>query len=160
MPRLSGFAATCNIERGRLDPVGQKIAAEKIPGRPFLFYPKLCLDHSERLECRLVDRARWFEALSGLIFRQCSAGFWSKNAVDIAPVVALLLEGGLHVSYDLGRIIIRTRGVDRSVPGIHRVGCITPCRVPVRVIPIVPTTVDKDDVVVMRLPPPLVIPKR
>src|SRR5262249_35270093 len=79
---------------------------------------------------------------------------------DVAPVVALLLEGGLHVSYDLGRIIIRTRGVDRSVPGIHRVGCITPCRVPVRGIPIVPTTVDKDDVVVMRLPPPLVIPKR
>ena len=85
----------------------------------------------------------------------------SKNAVDFALVVALLLKRRLHVGYDLAGIFLRTRGVDRPVIIIRGVGRVAPGRVPVVIVPVVPTAEDEHDVIVMmRLPPPLIMPLR
>src|SRR5438552_4966198 len=76
---------------------------------------KVSLHHSERFQGRLVHRARWLNTLGGLILRQRRARLWSENTVDFALVITLLLQRRLHIGYNLSRILLRTRGVDRSI---------------------------------------------
>src|SRR5262249_23372343 len=121
---------------------------------------KLRLDHAERLQRWLIHRASWLEALRRLIFRERSARLRPKHSVDIALIVALLLERGLHVGYDLAGVFMRTRSVDRSIINVDRVRSITPRRVPVGTVPVIPAAVDEDDLRVMPIPPPGVMPKR
>src|SRR5207247_9755977 len=58
---------------------------------------KSWLHHPERFQGWLVHRACWFEALSRLILCQSRARLWSKNAVTLALIVALLYECCLYV---------------------------------------------------------------
>src|SRR5205823_2620736 len=129
----------------------------KIPRR-FRNPIKLRLRHAERFQGWLVHRAGRFETLRGLILRQCRARLRSKNAVDFALIVTLLLKCGLHIGYHLPGILFRIRSVNRSIIIIDRVGSITPRWVPVIIVPEIPATENKHDVVVMRSPPPLVMP--
>src|SRR4030095_9644335 len=84
----------------------------------------------------------------------------SENSVDLALIVALLLKGGLDVGYDLARVFTRARRVDRSVINIDRVRSITPRRVPIGTVPVIPAAVNEREVRVMPIPPPGVMPLR
>src|SRR6266404_5839561 len=132
--RLAASQCQCGSD------LGQKKSPRKKFRGDLRFCPKLSLRHAERFQRWLVHRARWFEALRGLIFRQRRAGLRSEDAVDVALIKSLLLQRGLDVGYDLARILSRIRGVDRSIIIIDRVRCITPRRVPVGTVPVIPAT--------------------
>src|SRR5207302_4136023 len=138
----------------------QKNRRGKIPRR-FRAVLQTSLPHSKRFQRRLVHQARWLKiSLSGLILRQRRAGLLSENSVDLAVIIALLLQRRLDVGYDLRGIVLRIRGVNWSVIIVDRVGGIAPSRIPIIGVPVVPAAVDEHDVVEMGCPPPLWLPDR
>ena len=82
-----------------------------------------------------------------------------EQAVNVALIITLLLQRSLHVGDNLirGQIVI---GVDRSVVGVICARIVTPGRVPIARIPIIPSTESEHDAVVMTVPPAPLMPHR
>src|SRR5690242_3446142 len=137
----------------------KKIAAEN-SAAIFRIKTGVWLGHPECFESRLINRAGWFDTLSGLIFSQSRTGLRSKDTIDFTLIISLLLQGGLDVGNDLAWIHLWIGGVDWAVEIIFRAGIISPRRIPVAGLPVVGRTKHNRDVIMMMAPPPLVMPLR
>src|ERR1700680_1635170 len=93
-----------------------------------------------------------------LVIRDGRARERSEQAVHVAVIMSLLLQCRLHVGYYLiGRQIVIP--VDRSVIWIIRVaGIVAPGRVPKSVVPIIISSTEESDAIVMPSPPTSVVP--
>src|SRR5207244_11443277 len=82
-----------------------------------------------------------------------------EQSIHLTPVLAYLLQHGLHVSDHLIRRLRVVTHIDRSVVGIifgRRI--VTPCRIPVAVVPEVVTATDQLHAIVTRSIPALLVP--
>ena len=94
-----------------------------------------------------------------LIISDRGTSEWSENTVHFPLIIALRLERGLHVSdYLIGRQVVIS--VDWPVIRIIGRRIVTPGRVPIIGIPIVPATEHENDAVVTATPPGSVVPLR
>src|SRR2546422_1514239 len=119
------------------------------------------LSHPEGIERRLIDRRRRSEPLIGLVGGERLAGQRPEQSIHLTSVIAHLLQHGLHVGDHLIRRLSVVTHIDRSVVGIifgRRI--VTPCRIPVAVVPEVVTATDQLHAVVMRSVPALIVPFR
>src|SRR6266498_2640977 len=117
------------------------------------------LSHPEGIERRLIDRRRRGEPLIGLVGGERLAGQRPEQSIHVTPVIAHLLQHGLHVGDHLIRRLSAVTHIDRSVVGIifgRRI--VTPCRIPVAVVPEVVTATDQLHAVVTRPIPALIVP--
>src|SRR4029453_19448637 len=95
----------------------------------------------------------------GLVSCNRLARKWPKQAVDIALIIALLLQRGLNVGDHLiGWQAVIAR--DRAIVSVIRIGCVAPSRVPIARVPSIPPTIYENDTVVMIVPPRPVVPRR
>src|SRR5437868_10774425 len=92
-----------------------------------------------------------------LVTSDCLAGKWTKQAVYLALIITLLLQGGLNIGYYLiGRqAVIR---VDGAIVRVICAGIIPPGWIPVSRVPKIRGTEDEHDSVVMAVPPVLIVP--
>src|SRR5437762_11146667 len=121
----------------------------------------LALSHPEGIERRLVDRRCRGESVIALVSGKRFAGQWPEQSVHLTLVIAHLLQHGLHVGNHFIRWLSTVTHIDRSVVGIifgRRI--VTPCRIPVAVVPEVVTATDQLHAVVMRSVPALIVPFR
>src|SRR5438034_5473129 len=119
------------------------------------------LSHPEGIECRLVDRRRRGEPLIGLVGGERLPGQRPEQSIHLTLVIAHLLQHGLHVSDHLIRRLSTVTRIDRSVVGIifgRRI--VTPCRIPVAVVPVIVTATDQLHAPVMRSIPAPIVPFR
>src|SRR5437870_13443769 len=117
------------------------------------------LSHPEGIERRLIDRRRRSEPLIGLVGGERLAGQRPEQSIHLTSVIAHLLQHGLHVSDHLIRRLRVVTHIDRSVVGIifgRRI--VTPCRIPVAVVPEVVTATDQLLAIVTRSIPALLVP--
>src|ERR1700757_3747201 len=83
----------------------------------------------------------------------------SDQAVHISMIITLLLQRRLRVSnYLVGRQVISR--VNRTIPGVIRVGIVAPCGEPVARVPKIRSAEHEYDAVVMAVPPVLIVPFR
>src|SRR5713101_9042714 len=117
--------------------------------------------HPERIERRLVDHCRHGESLISLISGERLPGQWPEQSIHFTSVIAHLLELSLHVrDHSVGRFSTMTH-IDRGIVGIILgARIVTPCRVPIAVVPIVVTATDQLHSGVMRAVPAPIMPFR
>src|SRR5439155_10261164 len=126
-----------------------------------LVVDSLPLSHPEGIECRLVDHRRRGEPLFGLVGGERLSGHRPEQSIHLTLVIAHLLQHGLHVRDHLIRRLSAVTHIDRCIVGIifgRRI--VTPCRIPVTVVPIVVTATDQLHAVVTRPIPTLIVPFR
>src|SRR5438128_6338744 len=100
----------------------------------------LTLSHAEGIERRLVDRRRRSEPLIGLVGGECLPGQRPEQSIHLTLVIAHLLQRGLHVRNHAIRRLSTMTHIDRSIVGIILFRrTVTPCRIPVAVVPVVVT---------------------
>src|SRR5438445_5329902 len=119
------------------------------------------LAQPEGIECRLVDRRRGGEPLIGLVGGERLPGHRPKQPIHLTLVIAHLLQFSLHVRDHPVRRLSTLTHIDRSIVGIilgRRI--VTPCRIPVAVVPVVITATNQFDTVVTRPIPALIVPFR
>src|SRR5207302_9557345 len=117
--------------------------------------------HPERIERRLVDHCRHGESLISLISGDRLPGQWPEQSVHFTSVIAHLLQLGLHVrDHAVGRFSTMTN-IDRGIVGIILgARIVTPCRIPVTIVPVIVTATDQLHAGVMRAVPAPIMPFR
>src|SRR5438132_5187961 len=110
--------------------------------------------HPERVERRLVCHCRHGESLISLISGERLPGHWPEQSVHFTSVIAHLLKLSLHVrDHAVGRFSAVTH-IDRGIVGIILgARIVTPCRIPVAVVPVIVTAADQLHAGVMRAVP-------
>ena len=106
----------------------------------------------------MIDCGCFCQPVGALVICDRGARLRSKQTIDFALIIALLLQGGLHICDHLIRwqIVI---AVDRSVIRIIGICLIVaPSRVPIAGVPIIRSPTDHDDAVVTLSPPTLIVP--
>src|SRR4029453_8252736 len=84
-----------------------------------------------------------------------------QQSIQLTPVIAHLLQHGLHVGDHLIRRLSTLTHIDRSIISIIRGGrIVTPCRIPVAVVKVVVTATDQLHAAVTRSIPALIAPFR
>jgi len=97
--------------------------------------------------------------LVALIISDRGPSEWSEDPVHFPLIITLRLERGLHVGdYLIGRQVVIS--VDWAVIRIIGIRIVTPGRVPIIGIPIIPATEHENDAVVTAAPPTSVVPLR
>src|SRR5262249_59986880 len=112
-------------------------------------------------ERRLIDRRCRGKPVLGLIARQRVSRQWPEQSIHFTPVIAHLLQHGLHVGDHFVWRLSMLTDIDRSIVGIilgRRT--VTPCRIPIAVVPEVVTATDQLHAVVMCPIPSLIVPFR
>src|SRR6266446_4482806 len=100
--------------------------------------------HPERIERGFIDHCRRCESLISLISGERLAGQWPEQSVHFTSVIAHFLELSLHVrDHAVGRFSTVThinRGIVSIILGAR---IVTPCRIPVAVVPVIVTATDQ-----------------
>src|SRR5438034_3371196 len=115
------------------------------------------LRYAERGKCRLIDCRCDRQSVVGLEICDGLLSHRSKDAIDRSIVVTVALQLRLHIgNYLIGSQSIVS--VDWAIVWIISLCVITPCRIPVARIPVIPAAVHKDDPIVMASPPIAIVP--
>src|SRR3984893_1885271 len=89
--------------------------------------------------------------------RDCLPGHRTENSVNRPRVITVALQLRLHVHDHLigGKVIVAVNG---AIVGIVSSRTVTPGRIPVTRVPVIPTATDEDNPIVMASPPTAIVP--
>src|SRR5256886_2800599 len=115
------------------------------------------LRYAERGKCRLIDCRCDRQSVVGLEICDGLLGHRPKDTIDRSIVITVALQLRLHIGNSLigNQSIV---SVDWAIVWIISLCVITPCRIPVARIPVIPAAVHKDDPIVMASPPIAIVP--